>query len=89
MAKLTITQKHICYYLIRRSYGWNLTEAAISLNEFAAVCNTDRSWLVKQLKELLRKKVIIRIGTLDSTGVYSLNTSIDEWDRSCLDFKPA
>lgn len=86
VANLTKTQKDICDYLLRRSYGWNQKEAAASINEIADIFNIDRSWVAKQLKDLLIKNVIIRTGNqLDNTAVYKINTIITDWDSNCID----
>ncbi|HNX28733.1 MAG TPA: replication protein [Syntrophomonadaceae bacterium] len=85
-SNLSSMQKDMCYYLIRRSFGWGKDSADVSLNDFAFVCGTSKSYISKQQKELLAKNVVIRLGRKPgSKTVYSLNPDIAQWDNSCID----
>lgn len=85
-SNLNSTQKDMCYYLIRRSYGWGRKTAGISLGDFAFVCGTFKPYVSKQLKDLLAKNVIIRVGRKNGQKtVYCFNPDIEEWDKSCID----
>jgi phage replication O-like protein O len=88
VAKLTPTQNSICKCIIRFTYGWDLKGVPISVNDFAAVFNVDRKWILSQLRDLLCKRVIIKTGKLeDNTSVWKMNPNISEWDPSILDHK--
>lgn len=85
-SNLNITQKDMCYYLIRRSFGWGKHYAAISLNDFAFVCGSFKPYISTQLKELQKKRVVIKYGKLrDQKTVYGMNPDIAQWDKSCID----
>jgi phage replication O-like protein O len=86
LAKLNGVQKGICLYLIRQSYGWGKSEEAISLHEFAVACGTSKTYISKQMQDLLEKKIIIRTEYLPGKKpIYKLNTNIAEWDKGCID----
>lgn len=85
-SNLNNTQKDMCYYLIRKSFGWRKGYAAISLNEFAFVCRTTKPYIFRQRKALLKKKVLIILGRMnDQKTVYLMNPDIAQWDKSCID----
>lgn len=85
MAKLSGTQKGICMFLLRRTYGWGKTDDAISLGEFADACDTSQAYISRQIKELLKKCVIKRVSYMPGhTPVYTFNTRVAEWDKGCI-----
>lgn len=85
MAKLSGTQKGICLFLIRRTYGWGKAEDAISLGDFASACGTSTSYISRQIKDLLNKRVIVRvIYQPGKTPVYTFNTRVAEWNKGCI-----
>ncbi len=86
LARLNGVQKGICMFLFRRTYGWNRTEDAISLGEFADACGSSRAYISRQLTELIKKNIVYRVAYHPGkTPVYSLVTSIADWDQSCID----
>lgn len=85
IAKLPPSQKDICYHLLRRTLGWNQKEAAISLRDFAYICDSDRSWVSKQIKELQKNNIIHITGIQNQKHVYTMNFDISSWDKSCID----
>jgi phage replication O-like protein O len=86
MARLNGMQKGICLFLFRRTYGWNRSEDAITLNEFAEACGSSRSYISRQLAELIRKNIICRLDYQPGkTPVYSFITRITDWDQDCID----
>ncbi len=85
VARLNATQKDICSYIIRLTYGWKQEEAPISINEFAIAFNVDRKWILRQLMDLIRKRIIIKTCCLeDNKSVWKININIFEWDNSIL-----
>lgn len=86
MARLNGVQKGICMFLFRRTYGWNRSEDAITLSEFAEACGSSRSYISRQLTELIRKNIICRLAYQPGkTPVYSFITRIADWDQECID----
>ncbi|MEQ8176651.1 MAG: replication protein, partial [Syntrophomonadaceae bacterium] len=61
LVKLNATQIGICLFLLRRTYGWNRGEDAISLGDFAAACGTSKAYISRQLADLLQKNIIRRL----------------------------
>ena len=88
MCKINGTQKSMCLFLFRRTYGWGKSEDAISLSDFAAACGTSKSYISRQIKDLLKKNIIKRVSyEPGKTPVYTFNTKIDEWDSQCIDLQ--
>lgn len=86
LAKLNGTQKGICLFLFRRTYGWNRSEDAISLADFAAACGSSKPYISRQLQDLISKNVICRVAyEPGKTPVYAFTTRISEWDPACID----
>lgn len=86
LARLNGVQKGICMFLFRRTYGWNRSEDAISLIEFAEACGSSRAYISRQLAELIKKNIVCRVDYQPGkTPVYSFTTSIGEWDQGCID----
>lgn len=88
MVKLNSTQTGICLFLLRRTYGWNRSEDAVSLGDFAAACGTSRTYVSRQLADLLQKKIILRLSyEPGKTPVYTFCTNIAEWDKNCINLR--
>jgi len=86
MCKINGTQKGICLFLFRRTYGWGKAEDAISLADFAASCGTSKPYISRQLQQLLKKNIIKRVSYQPGkTPIYKFNTRVIEWDRGCID----
>ncbi len=86
MCKLNGIQKGICLFLFRRTYGWGKSEDAISLKDFAMSCGTSQPYISRQLKDLLEKKVILRVSyEPGKVPVYTFNTRVAQWDKGCID----
>lgn len=85
MAKLNGVQKGICLFIWRRTYGWGIKEDRIPLKDFARACGTSASYISKQLKDLEKKRVILRVeGNQGKASVFSINTRVAQWDKSCI-----
>lgn len=88
LAKLNGTQKGICLFLFRRTYGWNRGQDAISLGEFAAACGSTKAYISRQLQDLIQKNVIRQVSYQPGkTPVYAFTTRIAEWDRGCVNLE--
>ncbi len=88
MVKLNATQTGICLFLLRRTYGWNRREDAISLGDFAAACGTSKAYISRQLGDLLKKNIIRRVSYAPGkTPVYTFSTSIATWDKTCINLQ--
>lgn len=88
LVKLNATQMGICLFLLRRTYGWNRGEDAISLGDFAAACGTSKAYISRQLADLLQKNIIRRLFYAPGkTPVYAFASSIAGWDKACIDLQ--
>lgn len=86
IARLNGIQKGICMFLFRRTYGWNRSEDAISLGEFAEACGSSKEYISRQLKVLINKNIIRRpVYQPGKVPVYSFVTTLAEWDQSSID----
>jgi phage replication O-like protein O len=86
IARLNAAQKSICFFIIRRTYGWNCTEDAISLSDFAEACGTTRGYISKQLNQLLKKNIVRRLSYQPGkTSVYSIEPCLTKWSGDCID----
>jgi len=84
--KLTRTQRYICDFILRHTYGWNRKEVPISINEFVFNFKSERSWIRNQLNDLLDKKIVLKTRiSSDKKSVLKMNPNIFEWDRTCFD----
>lgn len=85
MANLSGVQKGICLFIIRRTYAWGQKSDRISLQEYAEACNSDRTYISKQLKELIKKNIILRLNaSYGQIPEFSINTRVAQWDKGCL-----
>jgi phage replication O-like protein O len=90
MAHLSGAEKGAVLFLWRRTYGWQdgnkrKTEDEISLPEWAAALDTNVRYAAKVLNGLVGKRVIQRTDLGKGKGYrYSMNTRVDQWDKSCL-----
>jgi len=88
MVRINGTQTAICLFLLRRTFGWNRSEDAISLGDFAAACGTSKTYVSRQLADLLNKKIILRLAyEPGKTPVYAFCTNLAEWDGACIDLQ--
>ena len=88
MVRINNTQTGICLFLLRRTYGWNRSEDAISLGDFAAACGTSKTYVSRQLADLLQKNIIRRVSyEPGKTPVYAFCTNIAEWDSECINLQ--
>jgi len=88
LARLNGVQKGICLFLFRRTYGWNRSQDAISLEEFAEACGSSRPYISRQLNELIRKNIICRLAYQPGKkSVYAFVTCIAAWDQAAIDLK--
>lgn len=86
IARLNGIQKGICMFLFRRTYGWNRSEDAISLGEFAEACGSSKEYISRQLKVLIKKNIIRRpVYQPGKVPVYSFVTTLADWNQSVID----
>lgn len=90
IAKLTGKEKGALLYLCRRTYGWTdgnkrLKVAKIGLTEWARILQTDNSKASQILSGLVTKGILKRefMGA-GKSYVYTINTTVAEWDNCCL-----
>ena len=90
IAQLTGKEKGAVLYLWRQTYGWykngdRLKEAAISLQEWAWILNTDKRRASVILAGLERKGIFTRRFLGPGKGYYyATNTTVGEWCNSCI-----
>jgi len=88
MVRINSTQTGICLFLLRRTYGWNRSQDAVPLGDFAAACGTSKTYVSRQLADLLHKKIILRLAyEPGKTSVYAFCTNVAEWDGACIDLQ--
>ncbi len=88
LARLNGTQMAICLFIFRRTYGWNRSQDAISLAEFAAACGSSKAYISRQLQDLIKKNIIHRVTYQPGkTPVYTFVTRVTEWDQACIDLE--
>jgi len=88
MVRINSTQTGICLFLLRRTYGWNRSQDAVPLGDFAAACGTSKTYVSRQLADLLHKKIILRLAyEPGKTPVYAFCTNVAECDGACIDLQ--
>jgi phage replication O-like protein O len=79
-------QIKICLFILRRTYGWNSSDDAISIADIAKACNADRTHVTRQVNELIRKNIIRRLsGQPGKVSQYAIVTNIAAWDQNYID----
>ena len=80
---LTGQEIRILLFLLRKTYGWNKKEDAISLSQFAEGIGIKHSQkVVSILSGLLSKKIIYRNKKVGLIWVYGFNKHLDQWTAS-------
>ena len=87
LVKLNRTQESICIFLWRRTYGWNRTRDAITLTDFANACGNCKEWVSKQIKALMRKRIIRRLFIPGRPAIYSFVADTAQWEEGCIDLE--
>jgi len=79
-AKINLTQRMLCNYILRLTYEGDRTAAPIGFNEFSYLKTLSVPWIKKQLKLLADRKIVLcleeRPGNI---GIYIINPKISEW----------
>lgn len=78
-AGLTATQHVICAILLRKTYGWNRSERAISVGDMAQITGISRRYISKELGELARRFIIVRHPQPGKTTSYQIQTDVSRW----------
>ncbi len=85
MSKLNGKQMSICLFIIRRTYSWGKKSDEITLKDFALACDSSETYMSKQIKQLIKWKVVLRKNySPGKVPEYEINTRVDEWDKGCL-----
>jgi phage replication O-like protein O len=73
-------ERQVLDTILRKTYGWNKTEDAISLSQFVEMTGIKKPNIIGAINSLLSKKIIIVI-QIDNTPakVYRFNKNFDEW----------
>ncbi|QQE80901.1 replication protein [Alicyclobacillus sp. SO9] len=95
MAKLNGVAKGLVLFVWRRTYGWTrdakvkYKEDRITLAEFAKAVNSERTYVSKQMKLLVKASVLYE--TPDPSNgrykKYGMNTDIGAWDTAVIDIE--
>lgn len=73
-------ERQVLDVIIRKTYGWNKKEDAISLSQFVEMTGMNKPHIVMAIKGLLLKKVIIVTKNGNAPAkVYRFNKNYDEW----------
>lgn len=82
--QLTDTQRDICDVVIRMTYGWHKTSAAIPNSMFAEKSNKSIQGVIKAKKQLedMGLLVVLEKGGGSKTGVYMLDLYYDDLERA-------
>lgn len=65
----------ICFFVIRKTYGFNKKEDRISLTQFEKGTNLSRPTVVKSLKNLVSRNILKRSESL----IYKFNKDYESW----------
>ena len=83
---LSAVQIKIFLFILRRTYGWNSRDDAISIGDIAKVCNADRIHVTRQVNELIQRNMIRRISNqAGKISEYEIVTNIADWDPRFTD----
>ena len=85
LARLNRTQRNICSFMWRRTYGCNRTRNVISLREFQAACLCCKEYIARQIKILMKKRIVRRIFVPGRAPIYFLNPDVTDWEEGCID----
>ncbi len=82
--QLTDTERDVCDVVIRQTYGWHQTDAAISNALFAQKSNKSVQGIIKAKNQLeeIGLLIILEKGGGSKTGVYMLDLHYDDPERS-------
>ncbi|MFC1719155.1 replication protein, partial [Candidatus Poribacteria bacterium] len=82
--RLTGTQRDICDIVIRMTYGWHQTSAAISNTVFAKKASKSKQGIIKARKQLeeIGILVVLQEGGGSKTNEYMLDLWYDNPDKS-------
>lgn len=73
-------ERQVLDVIIRKTYGWNKKEDAISLSQFVEMTGMNKPHIIMAIKGLLLKKVIIITENGNAPAkVYRFNKNYDEW----------
>ena len=81
-SKMNGTQIRLVLHLVRKTFGWRIQSAAVSLSDFAKACRSAKAWISPQINVLVNHQIMLQIEK--NTGrkpVYRINTCVAEWDK--------
>lgn len=80
LAKLNGTEFATVLVVIRKTYGWNKKEDAISLTQFEKATGASRPAICKALKKLQLVNILLLVNNRSlGINVYSFNKDFDTW----------
>ncbi len=73
-------ERQVLDAILRKTYGWNKCEDAISLSQFVEITGLKKPHIIQSIKGLLLKKVIsVTEKGNEPAKVYKFNKNYDEW----------
>jgi phage replication O-like protein O len=84
--KLSDVQKTICFYILRRTYGWNCIYDVITIDELAEACTASQRHVRRLMNDLVKKNIVRRKSSSSGNIMeYAIVTDISAWDPKCID----
>lgn len=74
LVRINGSEYRVCLFLIRKTYGFNKSQDRISISQFQKGTNMDRRLAIRTTKELIRKKILVKTGS-----IYKFNKNWEEW----------
>jgi phage replication O-like protein O len=72
--RIPASEKDVCYFVIRKTYGFHKKEDRISLTQFEKGTLLSRVTVVKALKNLLSRNILVKVGIL-----FRFNKDHEKW----------
>lgn len=78
-ADLTVMQKEIIWFVMRYTYGFSRKQARLSLSFISKGIARDRSWVSRNILDLVSSRVLIKHENNGIT-ILEINNHIEEWN---------
>lgn len=69
----------VLFAIIRRTYGFNKKQDVVSLSQFQKDTGLSRPTIVKTLKNLMARKMVVKIYLPEAKIAFSINKDYDSW----------
>jgi len=87
LARIRISgeENQVLNVIIRKTYGWQKKEDAISLKQFCDLTTMSKSAVCRAIRKL-RLKNLIKTNNLGYITIYAINKDYDEWSTELLKY---